>query len=91
MLTNSLRRATRTDFSHAAFLAIEILSKDDRMAEMLERVDDYLKMGVRCVWVIDPRSKRGFEHTVGNAAEARDGVLRVGSTPIEVPLSSIFE
>jgi Uma2 family endonuclease len=77
--------------THPPLLCVEILSKDDRMAEMLERVDDYLKMGVPCVWVIDPRSKRGFEHTAGSAVEAKEGVLRVASTEIAVQLTSIFE
>ena len=32
------------------FLCIEILSRNDRMAEMLERIDDYLSFGVRYVF-----------------------------------------
>jgi Uma2 family endonuclease len=31
-------------------VAIEILSKDDRVSEMQERIDDYLKFGIRYVW-----------------------------------------
>ena len=61
------------------------------MTDMLERVEDYLTMGVLCVWVIDPRSRRGFEYTRDGMNEARGGVLRVNRTPIEVPLSAIFE
>jgi Uma2 family endonuclease len=35
-------------------LCIEILSREDRMSEIQERVEDYLAMGVPAVWVIDP-------------------------------------
>jgi Uma2 family endonuclease len=35
-------------------LCIEILSREDRMTEILGRVDDYLEMGVPAVWIVDP-------------------------------------
>jgi Uma2 family endonuclease len=60
-------------------LAIEVLSPDDRPAEVLEKVADWLKAGARLVWVVDParRSARvyradGGESVLG-AAEALDG------------------
>ena len=65
MLTNSLRRATRTDFSHAAFLAIEILSKDDRASELLEKLDDYRYFAIPFVRVIDPRSRLDHAYSPG--------------------------
>ena len=45
------------------FVCIEILSKDDRMSEMKERIDDYLAMGVNYVWVIDPSSRQTYVAT----------------------------
>jgi Uma2 family endonuclease len=44
----------------APLLCIEILSRDDRMSEMQEKVDDYLRMGVEMVWVVDPRLRKAF-------------------------------
>lgn len=41
-------------------LCIEILSRDDRMSEMHERVDDYRGMEVEAVWVVDPRRRKAF-------------------------------
>ena len=41
-------------------VCIEILSRDDRMSEMQERVEDYLGMGAGAVWVIDPWRRRVF-------------------------------
>ena len=41
-------------------LCIEVVSKDDRMSEMQERVHDYIRMGVTSVWVIDPKRRRSF-------------------------------
>jgi Uma2 family endonuclease len=45
------------------FLCIEILSRNDRMEEMQERIDDYLSFGVRYVWLIHPRTRRAFVYT----------------------------
>lgn len=38
-------------------LAIEIRSPGDRRSEILAKVDDYFKRGVRLVWVVNPRQK----------------------------------
>jgi Uma2 family endonuclease len=73
------------------FLCIEILSKDDRMSEMQERIDDYLAFGSPYVWVIDPRTKRAFIYTSEGMREVRDGVLRTADPEIVAPLAALFE
>src|SRR5260221_2162374 len=45
-------------FTAPPFICVEILSKDDTMTQMQERIDDYLQFGVRYVWVLDPRTRR---------------------------------
>jgi Uma2 family endonuclease len=37
---------------------VEILSRDDRHAETMERISDCLSFGVPYVWVIDPLATR---------------------------------
>jgi len=71
------------------FLCVEILSKDDRMSEMQERIDDYLSFGVRSVWVIDPRTKRAYLHTSEGIRETKDA-LRTQNPNIVVPLDELF-
>ena len=70
------------------FLCIEILSKDDRMSEMQERIDDYLDFGVHSVWVFDPRKQRAFVFTKGGMTEPTDRILRADK--ITVPLDDLF-
>ena len=41
-------------------ILIEILSKDDSLRSMQERVDDYLHFGVEHVWILDPASRRAY-------------------------------
>ena len=39
----------------AAHIAIEILSEDDRMTRVLEKLAEYEAAGVAHIWVVDPR------------------------------------
>lgn len=71
------------------FLCVEILSKDDRMSEMQERIDDYLSFGVRYVGLIDPRTKRAHVHTAQGSHEVNDA-LRTHDPEIVVPLEELF-
>lgn len=68
---------------------MEILSKDDRMSEMQERIDDYLSFGVRYVWVLDPRTKRAYVHTSDGSHEVSEA-LETEKPDVVVPLSEIF-
>jgi len=71
------------------FLCIEILSPDDRMAEMQERIDDYLAFGVRYVWVVNPRTRHANIYTADGIREVRDGVLTTADPDISVSLSDL--
>ncbi len=71
-------------------VAVEVLSPEDRAADLQDRIDDYLRFGVRAVWVIDPERKRAWIHTLEGAHEAIDRVLRNPAGDLEVPLSAVF-
>ena len=63
-------------FTRPPFLCVEILSPDDRVTRMQERIDDYLAFGVSCVWLIDPETRRAWIHTADRISETKDGILR---------------
>ena len=71
-------------------LCAEVLSPDDRLSEMQERIDDYLAMGIEHVWMIDPRTRRAWITTADGSREAKDGTLRAGDL-IQVPLAALFD
>lgn len=77
-------------FTHPPFLCVEILSKDDRMSQIEERISDYLQMGVSYVWLVDPASRRAWTYTADEIREVKDGVLRTRGPDIEVPLAEVF-
>jgi Uma2 family endonuclease len=70
---------------------IEVLSKDDTLRSMRERVDDYLNFGVRHVWILDPGSKRAYVCTATAFQEPEHGVLAVPDTPIRLVLNELFD
>jgi Uma2 family endonuclease len=74
------------------FLCIEILSPEDRMSRIQERIDDYFAMGVAHVWVVDPQTRRAYEATAAEGLrEVKAAVLRTSNPLLEVPLVEIFE
>ena len=72
----------------APLLCIEILSRDDRMSDMQERVDDYLAMGVCMVWIVDPRRRKTFQ-TDGLSLQPVEE-LTVPGTEIVVAKGEVF-
>jgi Uma2 family endonuclease len=87
IITGAPEPITRTP----PLVCIEILSKDDRMEAMQDRIDDYLSFGVRYVWVIHPRTRRAYVHTSAGMHEAKDGIPQTENPAIEIPLATIFE
>ena len=77
-------------FRTPPFLIVEILSRDDRASDLQEKIDDYLTFGVPFVWVVDPRTRRGYIHTSADSREAKDGVLRTSNPGIELSLDQLF-
>ena len=73
------------------FIAIEILSPEDRMSRVRKKIDEYLAFGVPYVWVIDPEERRADVYTASGIYEAKDGVLRTENPAIEVPLADLFQ
>ncbi|HKW99955.1 MAG TPA: Uma2 family endonuclease [Bryobacteraceae bacterium] len=76
-------------FTRPPLICIEILSPEDTMTRMQERIEDYLRFGVPHVWVLDPRTKRAYDYTIAGMREAKD-ILRSGHSEIAVPLAEIF-
>ncbi len=72
------------------FICIEVLSPEDRLTRMQDRIDDYLKFGVRYVWVIDPDTRRAWAHAAEGIREIKDGLLRTENPSFTVDLAEVF-
>jgi Uma2 family endonuclease len=71
-------------------LCIEILSVDDSLQRIQERVNDYASMGTQNIWVINPWSRIAYYATERGFEQPENGILRVSDTPIQVSLAEIF-
>ena len=72
-------------------LCIEILSPDDRFGRMDQKITDYLDMGVRAVWVIDPLAKAGYDCRGGHLSMWQlSSRLALSGTPIAVDIAELF-
>ena len=71
------------------FLCVEIISPEDRMKQMRERVADYLEFGVRYVWAIDPETNLATVYSPDGMYEVRDGILTTKNPDITVNLNEL--
>lgn len=69
-------------------LVVEILSPDDTYSDTEERASDYLEMGIKAVWIVDPKTRTGRMCT-GQAWTAAQR-LDVPGTAIYLDLAEIF-
>jgi Uma2 family endonuclease len=73
------------------FLAIEILSPEDRMTRILPKIQEYLAFGVEWVWLIDPEDKTALCFSRENRVGAVCDMLRTSDPDIEIPLAAAFD
>jgi Uma2 family endonuclease len=70
------------------FVAIEVLSLDDRMTDVREKLAEYRAWGVAHVWLVDPHSKRFYTCDAGLVEVT---TLNIPELSIEVTPADIFE
>lgn len=75
-------------------LAIEVLSPDDRAAEITRKVRQYLQAGARAVWLVDPEARQVQVLAAGGAdqrLENEDTLTAPGLLPgWALPLAQLF-
>ncbi|HYW42754.1 MAG TPA: Uma2 family endonuclease [Bryobacteraceae bacterium] len=75
----------------AAFLAIEILSEDDSMSRMIEKLKEYAATGVPNIWVIDPRLRQVFTFQGNTLQEVPGDVIATGDPRLELTREEVFQ
>ncbi len=74
----------------APFLAVEILSSEDRMVRMQPKIQDYLSVGIEWIWIIDPEEKQALIYSKQNPAGVLSNVLRTENPAIEISLETVL-
>jgi Uma2 family endonuclease len=72
------------------FLAVEILSPEDRMSRMAPRIRDYFDAGVEWVWLIDTEERIALVYSRQNPLGEAVTVLHTENPVIEIPLESLL-
>ena len=75
-------------------LAVEIVSPDDTARELRKKVEEYLSVGVRAVWVVYPVEREVHVHRPGADVEVlpEDGILDGGEVlpGFRLPLAEVW-
>src|SRR5580658_10998855 len=62
-------------FRDPPLVCAEILSKDDTLLSVQDRVDDYLALGVPNIWILDPVKRRAYVCSRKGFIEPESGIL----------------
>ncbi len=67
---------------------IEILSPEDTYSRTWEKAQDYRKMGVENIWLIDPGTRSGQASTASGWQDTLE--FEIAGTPVRLSLADIF-
>ena len=84
-----LGRPTEQVLQTPPLICIEILSSDERLPDMQDRVADYLAFGVPYVWILDPATRQAWRCTSGGTQEVTE--LRTENPVTLIPVCDLFE
>ena len=71
-------------------LCIEIRSPEDHLPRILSVFDDYLKMGVSNIWLLDPIERTAFTYDERGLHAVNTPHLAIKNSPIFVDLPALF-
>lgn len=74
----------------APLICVEVLSPDDSLRSQRDRVEDYLKMGVEHIWLVDPVTREAWVATPTGYNPLLSGEFTVPGTPIRISLPEVF-
>ena len=73
----------------AAYIAIEILSEDDSMSKLMEKLAEYEAKGIAHIWVIDPRLETLSVFRSGSLLQQTDSLT--DGAGIELTRAEVFQ
>jgi Uma2 family endonuclease len=78
--------------TEAPMLCVEVLSPEDRFQRVITRAQEYLRMGVVNIWIIDPKTRECWVMgTGGGALPMLEDAFTIPGTPVKLLIADIFE
>jgi Uma2 family endonuclease len=84
----SLNEPVEQILTRPPMICIEILSPEDTLRCMQERINDYRNFGVANIWVLDPATQRGYDCRPSGFLDATE--FAIPATPIRLGLTELF-
>jgi Uma2 family endonuclease len=84
----SLDQPVEQILTHPPLACVEILSPEDTMRRLQEKVEDYRRFGVPNIWILDPGTRRGYNCRPSGWLEVTE--FEIPNTPIRLVLSEVF-
>lgn len=76
--------------AEAPYIAIEILSEDDRMSRVIAKLKEYAAMGVPNIWLFDPKPKEMYVFRGNSLHEVEGDTISTDEPRLELTRSEIF-
>lgn len=76
--------------THPPLICIEILSKDDTLRGMQQRVADYAALGIPNIWLFDPERRHVWTCDADSMTRVTGETLAASGTDILIPLDEIW-
>ena len=76
-------------FNQPQFIAVEVLSPEDRHSRVQEKIEDYRAFQIPYIWVVDPIKRLGWDCSDGNWM--RKERFEVVGSPIYLDLCDLFK
>jgi Uma2 family endonuclease len=83
--------AKETVLSQPPYLAVEILSPDDRAGDTLQKASEYARFGIPHIWIVDPRERKLFHADSDGIHEVGDLVGRLPELGLSVDFNPFFD
>jgi Uma2 family endonuclease len=74
----------------APFIAIEILSPDDSMSRVIEKLEEYSAIGTPNIWLFDPRLRQMFTYRAGVLQLVEGDLIGTENPRIELTRDEVF-
>jgi len=68
---------------------IEVLSPEDRVSRYQERLDDYRRMEVQHVWVVDPMRSKAYDCSAADWQPVDE--FKIAGTEVSIPLAKLWD
>ncbi len=71
-------------------LCVEILSPEDRLPRAARVMEDYARMGVSNLWLLDPKDRVAYDYASDGLLKLTTNRLAIPNTEIHVDLTTLF-